>query len=153
MALGQSLGGGPDRRLLFITPPLARKMELHYAYRSCATEQRDNKAKNRPTLQMALDQSSGRPSRQAPFYHITPGTKCQNPTKSEGLGHDSHAIYQEIFVLSQPYNNRCKAPQGSHNNHSNSTTSEEEFSFKAPPEMSFATLTAHVLPSNVITSR
>jgi hypothetical protein len=92
MALGQSLGGGPDRRLLFITPPLARKMELHYAYRSCATEQRDNKAKNRPTLQMALDQSSGRPSRQAPFYHITPGTKCQNPTKSEGLGHDSHAI-------------------------------------------------------------
>jgi hypothetical protein len=48
-------------------------------------------------------------------------------------------LYQEIFVLSQPYNNRCKAPQGSHNNHSNSTTSEEEFSFKVPPEMSFAT--------------
>jgi hypothetical protein len=45
MALGQSLGGGPDRRLFFITPPLARKMELHYAYRSCATEQRDNKPK------------------------------------------------------------------------------------------------------------
>ena len=70
--------------------------------------------------------------------------------RPKGLQHDSCAT--ENF-FSKPYNNRCKALEGSHNNHSNSTNREEEFSFKAPPpKTSFAALTTHVLPSNVITS-
>ena len=61
--------------------------------------------------------------------------------RPKGLQHDSCAT--ENF-FSKPYNNRCKALEGSHNNHSNSTNREEEFSFKAPPKTSFAALTTHV---------
>jgi hypothetical protein len=61
--------------------------------------------------------------------------------RPKGLQHDSCAT--ENF-FSRPYNNRFKALEGSHNNHSNSTNREEEFSFKAPPKTSFAALTTHV---------
>jgi len=96
----------------------------------------------RPNLQVDLVGSS--------FLSHHPWQKMPiQQNRPKGLQHDSCAT--ENF-FSKPYNNRCKALEGSHNNHSNSTNREEEFSFKAPPKTSFAALTTHVLPSNMITS-
>jgi len=71
-----------------------------------------------------------------------PWQKNANPTKPTEGPATRLMCYREFF--SKPYNNRCKALEGSHNNHSNSTNREEEFSFKAPPKTSFAALTTHV---------
>jgi hypothetical protein len=69
-------------------------------------------------------------------------TKPKKPTK-----------YNSCATKKFPKEYKCKALQESHNNHPKSTASGEEFSFKAPPKMSFAKITAHVLPRNMITSR
>ena len=77
------------------------------------------------------------------FLSHHPWAKNANPTKPTEGPATRLLCYREFF--SKPYNNRCKALEGrSHNNHSNSTNREEEFSFKAPPKTSFAALTTHV---------